>query len=462
MKLKPYYTFKHNNGTCLINTEKMETVIIDKNTAALLEFVSISPGFDVTPEDISALEKLDLIDKDEWKPPGKKMPPKAVPIASIALFVTQECNLRCIYCYGDGGSYGSSGHMTIGTAFQSVDWLIEQSEGKKKLAIAFFGGEPLLNFTLIKDMVQYALKRGNESGKEFDFRLTTNATLLDDEKIAFLKKHKINPLVSFDGPKELQDTQRPFQNGKGSYDVIVPIIEKLLNVLPESECRATIVGNTDPLTVDNFLHEIGFSATSLLIASRSLFDEEHDRCLSKGALAGMLNRVEAEARHLREAIESRDTDKLKTLKRSGLLTGSLEAFINHQKKLFPCGAGRASVAVSCSGDVYLCHRFVGSEDHKLGDVFSGDLKREKYQTSSLKFQNKCANCFAKYLCAGGCYHDNLGKTGSILDPNENMCALIRRSVELAAAICCWLNEDDKTYLVSEKIIADRSCPFDLF
>jgi len=462
MRLKPYHTFKHNSGISLINTEKMEVAGINENTAALLEFVSKNQGCVVTPEDALVLEKLELIDKDEWKPSMKKMPPEPVPIANIALFVTQECNLRCIYCYGSGGSYGSGGYMTRGTAFRSVDWLIEQSESKKKLKISFFGGEPLLNFTLMKDVVQYALKRGNESGKEFDFGLTTNATLLDDGNIAFLKEHKINPLVGFDGPKELQDRQRPFQSGKGSYDAIMPKIKKLLEVLPESECRATIVGNTDPLAVDNFLHEIGFSATSLLVASRSLFDEEHDRCLSEGTLPGMLNRMETESRNLREAIKGRDTDKLKKLRRSGLLVGSLEAFVNGQKKLFPCGAGRASVAVSCSGDVYLYHRFVGFKDYKLGNIFSGDLKREIYQTSPLKLQNKCANCFAKYICAGACYHDNLGKTGSIFEPNEDRCALVKRSVELAAVICSQLNEEDKTYLTNEEIIAKKTCPFDLF
>jgi uncharacterized protein len=461
MKLKPYHTFKRSNGTCLINTERMEVIDIDDNTTVLLESVSNSSCYVVNPEDISVLEKLELIDKEEWKSSRIKTP-KAMPISSIVLFITQECNLRCIYCYGDGGGYGSGGYMTKSTAFRSVDWLIEQSEGKKKLAISFFGGEPLLNFTLMKEVVQYALKRGNKSGKEIEFRLTTNATLLDDEKITFLKEHKIIPLVSFDGPKKLQDSQRPFKHGKGSYDSVVPIIKKLLKVLPESECRATIVGNMDPLVIDDFLHEIGFNATSLLVASRSLFDEEHNRCFSKGAFAKMLSRAETEALNLYDAIKARDTDKLKILKRSGLLIGSLEAFVNHQKKLFPCGAGRASVAISCSGDVYLCHRFVGSQDHKLGDIFSSDLKRDIYQNSSLTFQNKCANCFAKYICAGGCYHDNLGETGSILDPNENMCTLIRYSVELAAVTCSRLNEDDKTYLVDKEIIAGKTCPFDLF
>lgn len=462
MKTKPYHTFKQSTGTFLINTEKMEVVNIDESTTALLDLVANNSGYVFTPEDILILEKLELIDKDEHNSSRPKTQPQAVPIASIVLFVTQECNLKCIYCYGDGGGYGSSGYMTNDTAFRSVDWLIKQSENKNKLAISFFGGEPLLNFTLIKDVVQYALEQGDKNGKEFDFRLTTNATLLDDEKIAFLKEHRIIPLVSFDGPKKLQDTQRPYKNGRGSYDSVMPIIRKLLKVLPESECRATIIGNTDPCMVDSFLHEIGFNATSLLVASRSLFDEQHCRFLSEGAFAGMLNRAETEAQGLRKAIMTRNTDKLKELKRSGLLIGSLEAFINSQKRLFPCGAGRASVAVSCTGDVYLCHRFVGSEPHRLGDVFSGDLKREIYQNSSLNYQNKCASCFAKYICAGGCYHDNLGETGSILEPNENMCIPIRHSVELAAGICSQLNDDDKVYLVKEGVVANKTCPFDLF
>lgn len=462
MKLKSYHIVKHDDGVCLINTEKMAAVVINENTAALLEFVSKNPGCVITPEATSLLEKLDLIDKNDRKLSRKKASLKAVPLASIALFVTQECNLRCIYCYGDGGSYGSGGNMTRDTALRSVDWLIEQSEDKKKLSISFFGGEPLLNFNLMKEVVEYALKRGKESSKEFNFCLTTNALLLDDEKITFLKEHKIIPLVSFDGPKELQDTQRPFKNGKGSYDAIMPKIRKLLEVVPESVCRTTIVGNTDPLIVDNFLREIGFDARSLLVASRSLFDKEHDSHLTDVALAGMLNRTEAEAQELRAGIRARDTDKLNKLKDSGLLTGNLEGFINGQKKLFPCGAGRASVAVSRSGDVYLCHRFVGSEDQKCGDIFSVDLEREIYQTSALQFQDECASCFAKYLCAGGCYHDNLGTTGSIFEPNKDMCVLIRRSAELAATICSQLSEDDKTYLVKEKIIAKKTCPFDLF
>ena len=462
MKFYPYHIFRHNNTICLINTEKMTAFDINENDVALLDFVSKNSRSTVTPEAISLLGKLDLIDKKLRKPSQKEASSKAVPVTNIALFITQECNLKCIYCYGDGGSYGSGGDMTRETAYRAVDWLIEQSEDVKKIGITFFGGEPLLNFTLLKRVVQYALKRSKETGKEFEFGLSTNASLLDDEKISFLKEYKIIPLVSFDGPKELQNTNRPFKDGKGSYDASVQKIKKLLEVLPESSCRATIVGSTDPLAVDNALREIGFATRYLSVASRSLFDDENNNHFPERDITGMLKRAKAEALELLVAIREHNTEKLNSLKNSGVLVSRLQRFINRERRFFPCGAGRASVAVSCSGDIYLCHRFVGFNGQMLGNIFSGDLDREIYQISALKFQDECSNCFAKYLCAGGCYHDNLGKTGSVFKPDENMCDLIRHTTELAATICSRLSEGDKAYLIEKKIIAEKKCPFDLF
>jgi len=462
MQVKTYHTFRHDDGgTCLINTEKMTAIDINEDSAALLELVSKAPDFPITPEAKSELEKLELIDKED-RPSRKKASAKAAPVVSVSLFVTQQCNLRCIYCYGDDGSYASGGEMTRNTAHRAVVWLIEQLKDAKQLRIVFFGGEPLLNFSLVKEVVRYAQKCGKGCGKEFKFSITTNASLLDDEKIAFFKEHKINPLVSFDGLKVIQDTQRPFKNGKGSYDATVPKIRKLLEVLPESSCRATLVGGTDPIVVDNALREIGFGARHISPVSPTLFNKDKNSHVPGRDFAGMLTWAQVKAWELRTGIKERDTEKLNDLKASGTLCRIVEQFVNGQKRYFPCGAGRDSVAVSCSGDVYLCHRFVGNEGQRLGDIFSGDLKREIYQTSPLRFQDKCTNCFAKYLCAGGCYHDNLGTTGSLFEPDEGMCALMRHSAELAAAICSRLNEDDKAYLVKEEIISKKICPLDLF
>ncbi len=461
MNLNPYHPFSHDDRIYLINTEKMTAIEINEDIAALLEFVSNNPELAVTPESESEIGRLELANYEN-SPSREKVPGKAILVTHIALFITQECNLKCTYCYVDGGNYGSGGDMTREVAFRSVNWLIEQSKDMKKLDIAFFGGEPLLNFTLMKEVVQYAQKRGEESCKEFGFNITTNASLLNNEMITFLKENKIKPLISFDGPKEIQDTQRPFKNGKrSSYDVIAPKIKKLLEILPDSQCRATIVGSTNLLAVDKALSEIGFRSKYLTAVSWPLFNN-NDTPLPNRDLAGMFNRAEAEAQDLLTGIKERNLERLNGLKDSGVLFFSLEGFVNGQKRFFPCGAGRSHMAVSCSGDVYLCHRFVGSKAHRLGNIFSGDLDRDIYQTSALQFQDECKNCFAKYLCAGGCYHDNLGTTGSIFEPNKDMCALMRCSVELAAVICSQLSDDDKTYLVKEKIIVKKTCPFDLF
>lgn len=462
MLIKPYHTFRHDDDDiCLINPEKMTAINIDESTAALLELVPKDLGSAAIPEAESALEKLGLIDKEE-RLGREKTSAKAASVVNIALLVTQQCNLRCIYCYGNGGGYGSGGEMNRKTAYRAVDWLIEQSKDIRKLGITFFGGEPLLNFSLMKEVVHYALKRGNESGKEFEFNITTNASLLDDEKIVFFKEYKINPLVSFDGPKEIQDTQRPFKNGKGSYELTLSKIKQLLEGLPKSACRAIIVGATSPVVVDNALREIGFGARHLGLVSPSLFGEENDSHVAERDFTEMLSWAQAMSRELRAGIKERDTERLNNLKGSGTLGGFVEQFVNSQKRYFPCSAGRDFVGVSCSGNIYLCHRFVGIEGQRLGDIYNGDLKREIYQVSPLRSREKCANCFAKYLCGGGCYHDNLGTTGSVFEADEGLCAHIRRLTELAAAICCRLSEDDKAYLVKEKIISKKLCPLDLF
>ncbi len=437
-------------------------LVHDEAVFKALEDISANPRLPVEQGIREKLEKLDLLPARVMKQ-EKKHKSEPISLQNISLFVTQECNQRCTYCYGNGGSYGSGGVMTHRTARKAVDWLIEQSRQVKKLRISFFGGEPLLNFPLIQDVVQYALERGTECGKQFAFNITTNGSLLDDEKIAFFKEHDIEPLVSIDGPKELQDRQRPFKNGKGSYDIIAPKIRNLLRVLPKSACRATLVGNGDPVAVDNALRELGFARRQVATASRSLFDvSENSGGGFRRSIAAMLDKAELEALEILEATGSRGAKKLNDLKGSAMLFSLVEQFVNNRKRYCNCGAGKGMVAVSCSGDVYLCHRFVGTEGQRLGDIFSEPLKREMYLTGLLGLQDKCASCHAKYVCAGGCYHDNLGTTGNVFECDEDMCVLSRRLTELAAAVCGLLSADDRAYLIKEKVIEKKPCPTDFF
>ncbi len=461
LQLNTHHVFQYDGNYFLINIGQMSACIIDEDVFKVLE---------ERPKDApllehgirEKLEKLALLPKSVTKPVMKHKIER-FPISHVVLFVTQQCNMRCTYCYGNGGSYGSGGVMTSLTARKAVDWFIEQSRQLKKLHLGFFGGEPLLNFHLIREVIHYANERGQECNKQFAFGIATNGLLLDDEKIAFFKDHGITPHISIDGPKELQDTQRPLENGKGSYDIIAPRIKKLLKGIPDTPCRATVVETADPVAVDNALREMGFKHRIVVVASQSLFETSEN---NTGELyrnfSAMHDKIESEVKKFLAALKSRDVNTLKELSCCGHLAYFIQQFVNNHKKHFHCGAGKAMVAVSCSGDVYLCHRFVGMEEQRLGDIFSGTVERETYLNSHLKPSSKCTTCYARYICVGGCYHDNLGITKSIFEPAEDMCVLVRRSTEFAAAVCSHLSDEDKEYLFKEKIINKKACLTDLF
>lgn len=353
--------------------------------------------------------------------------------------------------------------MEVKTAFQAVDWLIEQAGKMKLVHIGFFGGEPFLEFPLMKAVVEYAKERANDAGKNVDFNVVTNATLLNDEMITFIKEQSISVMVSFDGLKEVQDSQRPFAHGKGSYDSTLPKIKKLLATVPKTHGHAVIVGNLDPQLVKNSLQKIGFAGVSISPASQSLFAGESDQRKLVRDSQTIFQSLEQEAETWLRLIQSRDFESIQNLKaRSeiyGLYRGMVSLLHNSKRHHF-CGAGRAMVGISVSGDVYLCHRFVGRDEYKLGSVFENKLNRDDYQKSSITDNEQCANCFAKYYCAGGCKHDNLGSCGSIAKPSLDMCRLRCRELELSIYIVSNLNSEDQAFLVEQGILPPKPCPLD--
>lgn len=460
--IMPFQLFQHHGNHYVINIERMQASPINKITAETLNMIINEPER-LLPFDIEeTLNLLGLISKDSGKKETiiKKEP---VPIVYMYLFLTQSCNLRCIYCYGGGGEYGTGGSMEAETAFKAIDWFIEKAAKMKKVHLGFFGGEPLLNFPLMKAVVEYAQKRTKEMGKEVAFFLTSNATLLDDEIIAFFKEHQISVQISFDGPKEVQDAQRPYANGQGTYNSTVPKIKKLLAAVPRTSGHAVLVGNTDPQLVKDALQEIGFSKVSISPASVSLFSEDSAKELSARDTQTVLQALEQEAETWLHLIHCKDSDCLKRLKASSGLYGlyrGMVSLLHNSKRPHFCGAGRGLVGVSVSGDVYLCHRFVGMEEYKLGSIFEHDLNREEYLKNPITCNQLCADCFARYYCAGGCKHDNLSSCGSITAPSEDMCRLRCRELELAATIICNLTPEEKAFLVEEQIIAPKPCPLD--
>ena len=457
--IMPFHLFYHQGNPYVINIERMKASSIDEITAQALNVIVNKPEMLLTSDLEKDLNKLGLISEAEGK---SKKASKTVtyPIVSVTLFLTQSCNLKCIYCYGDGGEYGTGGSMEDKTAFQAVDWLIEQAGEMKTIHIGFFGGEPFLKFPLMKAVVEYAKKRALEAGKKVEFNCNTNATLLDDEQIAFIKEHNISILISIDGPREIQDAQRPYANGKGSYDSMVPKIKKLLAALPKTPAHAVIVGNTDPQLIKVALQEIGFTEISFLPASQSLFNDEPAKRKSERDTQTLLQELEEEAEKWLRLTLTRDSEALKKLKNRSGLTRGLISLLHNSKKRHACGAGLGLVGVSVSGDVYLCHRFVGRDEYKLGSVFGKELSREEYQKSPTTENEQCANCFARYYCAGGCKHDNVASCGSITVPSEDMCRLRCRELELVASITSRLDSEDQAFLLEYQIFTPKPCLFD--
>jgi len=459
IRVKPFHLFRHRGRRCLINIEEMSAHAVDAQVAARLAPLQAGSRDIPEPDTEKILKGLGLL--GNGKPgPLKKPGRKPAPIVSMALFLTQSCNLKCVYCYGEGGTYGSGGNMDQETAFQAVDWLIRQSGKKKKIHVCFFGGEPLLAFPLMKAVTEYAKERAVEADKTIDFAVTTNATLLDDEKIAFIENQNISVQVSFDGPRGIQDAQRPFADGDGSYDVAVPKIEKLLKACPKAMGHAVITGNVDPLRVRKALQDIGFAEVSLTPASVSLLRKTAKGTTPQRNLDGFVELHERDAETWIERVRNRDSTFLKGFMSLSELYEPIRAFLHNTRKTVPCGAGLGLVGVSSSSDVYLCHRFVGMEAYRLGNVFSNQLQREQYRELPVTFVPECRECFARFFCAGGCKHDHAGAGGSVFQPPEDTCRLMRYRCEMAAYTVSFMTDEDRDFLTRHDIVPRKLCPLD--
>ena len=458
-RLKPFHLFEYQGCRCLINIEDTRAQSIDEPAAVKLLSLQAASEAEVESDTADTLKTLGLLGKG---PPKnlKKAQTASIPISKAALFLTQACNLNCVYCYGEGGSYGDGGSMDQKTAFQAVDWLIALSGNKKKIHVGFFGGEPFLAFPMMKAVTQYAQRKGREVDKDVEFHATTNATLLDDEKIAFVKENDISVTVSLDGPRKIQDAQRPFANGGSSYDAALPRIRKILKACPKTEGHAVITGRTDPARTREALLDMGFAEVSLMPASKSLFEKTLTGTKTRRNLDGFLKLMAQDAETWIQHIRNRDSGFLKKFMNQSELHHLILAFLHNTGKKYHCGAGLGLVGISCTGNVYLCHRFVGMDAYRLGNVFSNQLNRDPFLEVPATFIKKCRGCFARFLCAGGCKHDNAAYSGSMFEPAEDACHLMRSKCEIAAYTVSLLTNEDRKFLSRHEIFPVKFCPLD--
>lgn len=448
-KIVPFQLFAHEGKSYVLDIEKMRAEAVEEAAAQALRLLHDASIDSVPHETQATLEGLGLLRQIKPKPDRNTT---IESINSIALFVTQACNLRCVYCYEDK----TGARMEEATALQAIDWLIEQSGNVKNLYISFFGGEPFLNLPLMKKTAAYAREKAAVIGKRVIFLTTTNATLLDEEAISFVVDYDVDVIVSMDGPREIHDAQRPFPDGSGSFDVVFPRAKSLVEKKPDTRVHAVVVDHDHTERIKSSLNDLGFRDITLLPASASLFEEKK----SPRNLDGLIVALEREADEWAELITARDADALKALRSRAQLAIPLLALLNNKKQRYACGAGVNYVAVSCAGDLFLCHRFVGLSDYKLGTVFTGTLDRKGFEETSLTRSPLCSGCFARHYCAGWCKHDNVGATGSAWEPSPEICALKRCELELAVRLIGMLGEEEKAFLIENGIFPRKPCPLD--
>lgn len=373
------------------------------------------------------------------------------PLGNISLNVAQVCNLSCVYCYGVDGEYGLKGKMDEETAKKSIDFLISESKNQKQISITFFGGEPLLNFPLIKKSVDYSREQAKKFGKEIKFSITTNGTKFNKEVNNYLNENNFSVMVSFDGDQETQDKNRPTRGGKGSYASTLPKVKEFLKSRNgNATARATVTNHTTDLKMlKSKLRDIGFKRANATVATVSDFANENrgitSISLEDDRMRDIYEGEDLEAKGLLSAIKNKDS--LAEYGSSGVLR-YIRQLKDKNKSRFACGVGRKMVGIAINGDVYPCHRFVGEEKFKLGNVSNFDSKsRAKYSDSFTESNPVCSKCWAKYQCGGGgCIQDNEVMKGDVSNINVRHCSELKYQLKHAINIYSLLNESDIEFL----------------
>jgi uncharacterized protein len=360
-----------------------------------------------------------------------KFPP--MNLGNIELHVINACNLRCGYCFagdGDYGYHGKNAWMTEEVAEQAVMFLMRTST-RKNVSIVFFGGEPLLNLKLMRHVAAYATEKAKEFGKAVSYSVTTNATLLTDDAIEFLNKNNVSVLVSIDGGKETQDSQRPSTNGKSSYDQMIDGLKKfIVSRRGKVSARVTVTSkNMDFLKTSKELEEIGFgqvyfSPASVEEGSRYFLGKEENDKFYEEFEKLSLSYIEKQERGEKSI-------------RFQTLIAVAEDILAESKHERPCGAGLGTVAVDPSGNIFPCHRFVGTDVYAIGNVIEGidPEKRNIFVDKAMHNQRiKCSRCWVRNLCAGGCINELMDSKGEMRVRPEYECAKIRKEFELGLAL----------------------------
>ena len=353
-------------------------------------------------------------------------------VKALCLHIAHDCNLACKYCFADEGEYhGKRELMSYEVGKKALDFLVANSGSRTNLEVDFFGGEPLMNFEVVKQLVKYGRSLEEPNNKKFRFTLTTNGVLLDDDILEFANKEMSNLVLSLDGRKEVHDLMRPRRGGQGSYDTVVPKFIKAAESRNQMNyyVRGTYTRNNLDFAKDVIhMADLGFEQISVepVVADKSesyaIREEDIDTLIKQYD--------ELTAEMIKRKKEGKPFNFFHFM--IDLSGGPCVA-----KRLSGCGSGTEYLAVSPSGELYPCHQFMGMKDFLLGNVDEGVIRtdiRDEFKLCNVYAKEKCKNCFAKFYCSGGCAANSYNFSGSINGTYEIGCELQKKRIECAIAV----------------------------
>ena len=354
---------------------------------------------------------------------------KNTPIKALCLNVAHDCNLRCKYCFASTGGYGSRrAIMSPETAKRAIDFVIEKSGKRHNIEVDFFGGEPLMAMDTVKETIAYARSIEQEKDKNFRFTITTNGMLLNPENTEYINTELKNAVLSLDGRKEVNDNMRPTAGGKGSYDIIVPKFQALVEQRGDQEyyLRGTFTKENLHFA-DDVLHicdDLGFKNVSVEPATGKDGDP---LAITMEDLPVVFAEYEKLAKELLKRPDVNFFHFYVDLEQGPCVI----------KRMRGCGAGNEYVAITPEGDIYPCHQFVGNDAFKMGNLYDGSFHTDiadQFGGVNIYTKEACRKCWAKFYCSGGCSASNFNVNGDIMQPSEVACELERKRLECAIAM----------------------------
>lgn len=384
-------------------------------------------------EDVKSLENAGkLYTPDTYENMAFDFKNRNTVIKALCLHVAHSCNLNCEYCFASQGKYhGERALMSFEVGKRALDFLIENSGTRRNLEVDFFGGEPLMNWDVVKELVAYARVQEKIHNKNFRFTLTTNGILIDDDVIDFCNREMSNVVLSLDGRKEVHDRLRKDYQGRGSYDIIVPKFQEFVKRRGDKNyyMRGTFTHNNIDFTNDIFhMADLGFTELSI---EPVVCSPEDASALTKEDLPVLFEQYEILAK---EMIKRKKAD-------NGFTFYHYMLDLTHgpciYKRISGCGSGTEYMAVTPTGDLYPCHQFVGDTKYLLGDIWNGVTNKEiqnEFKLCNAYARKECEDCWAKLYCSGGCAANSYHASGKITGIYEYGCELFKKRIECAVMI----------------------------